>query len=130
MVNKNRQVHTLALNSKNNGLTNYWITGFADGEGSFMVSISKNSKSKLGWKIEPCFTIHLHGNEIELLSRIKSDFKGVGTIRINKKDLSVLYSVSSFKDLTNVIVPHHPSPFGQGIKLSFVYSKEGRFSFI
>jgi len=75
--------------------------------------------------------------EIELLSRIKSEFKGVGSIRINQKDLSV----SSFKDLTNVIVPHLENG-GRAVKIKntffiffsppspFVYSKEGRFSFI
>jgi hypothetical protein len=31
---------------------------------------------------------------------------GVGTVRINKKTGSVNYSVSSLKDLTNVILPH------------------------
>jgi hypothetical protein len=42
---------------------------------------------------------------LPLLNRIKSFF-GAGNIRINKINSSAIYSVESFKDLTNVIIPH------------------------
>jgi hypothetical protein len=45
------------------------------------------------------------GKDADLLMGLKKYF-GVGTVRINKKTGSVNYSVSSLKDLTNVILPH------------------------
>jgi hypothetical protein len=33
--------------------------------------------------------------------------EGVGSISINKRDESVILSISSLKDLTNVIIPHY-----------------------
>jgi hypothetical protein len=70
-----------------------------------MVSIRKKSDYKVGWVVEPIFSIHLHGRDTALLYRIKSYF-GVGTIRTNKITGSCLYSVNSKKDIINVIIPH------------------------
>jgi len=71
-----------------------------------MIFISKNSKSKLGWAVSACFSIHVHGKEITLLNRIQSYFKGAGNIKVDRKDSSIYYSVTSIKDLTKIIIPH------------------------
>lgn len=83
------------------------MTGFCDAESSFMVFIRKDSKLRTGWRVSTCFSIHLHNKDLDLLERIQAyGFKGVGGIRVNKKDFSVNYSVASLKDLIDVIIPH------------------------
>jgi hypothetical protein len=82
-----------------------WHTGFADPESSFIVSIYKAIDLQSGWRVNPIFSITLHGKDIALLQRILSFF-GVGTINISKEDGSAIYTVKSIKDLTNVILPH------------------------
>jgi hypothetical protein len=48
----------------------------------------------------------LHSRDVNFLQSIQSFFKGVGTLIVNKRNGSVIYSVQSPKDLTNVIIPH------------------------
>lgn len=71
-----------------------------------MVFLRKDSKFRIGWRVSACFSIHLHNKDLYLIERIQAYFKGVGGIRVNKKDLSVNYSVTSLKDLIDVIIPH------------------------
>lgn len=71
-----------------------------------MIFIRKDSKLNSGWRVSTCFSIHLHNKDLDLLERIQAYFKGVGGIRVNKKYLSVNYSVASLKDLIDVIIPH------------------------
>jgi len=91
---------------KNNqiNLDPYWITGFKDAEGSFLVSIIENKNLKLGWTINYRFNIGLHSRDIEILKRIQEYFK-VGTIYKNGES-SLSYEVKSLEDLINIIIPH------------------------
>jgi hypothetical protein len=47
----------------------------------------------------------LHKRDLILLEKIK-DFFGVGTIHIRNTRNIAVYSVQSFEDLTNTIIPH------------------------
>jgi hypothetical protein len=51
------------------------------------------------------FKIELHGKDLPLLKQIQSFF-GVGSINVRKKNNQVIFTVSSLKDLINVIIPH------------------------
>jgi hypothetical protein len=82
-------------------LNPYFVSGFADGEGSFGISIIKNTR----WCFYPSFEITLSKNDENLLYRIQSFF-GLGNIKRDIKNNKVTYSVPSIKDLTNVIIPH------------------------
>ena len=101
-------------------LNSWWITGFAplyypllmdnkgggggvnlDGEGSFSIYIVKNNEFKVGWRIHLFFEITLHVKDQTLLELIKSYF-GVGFIKLRKNN-SVSYTVSSYKDLAKII---------------------------
>jgi len=46
-MNKKRQMNFLAF-APNIKLNPYFITGFVDGEGSFIISIQKNSNYRIG----------------------------------------------------------------------------------
>jgi len=95
------QNNTIALN-----LLPGWVTGFSDGECSFSVNIVKNSQYKTGWSIIPIFCIELHKRDLETLLRIQMFFGGIGRINHLKEKGHVVYSITSVKDLHNVIIPH------------------------
>lgn len=90
--------------NKKSTLNPWFVTGFIDGEGSFTVSIRKNSKYSLGWSVEIQFKIGLHQKDIAILEQIQSYF-GVGKIYISKNSNSILYNVFSKKDLL-VLINH------------------------
>ena len=82
----------------------WFVTGFTDAEGSFILSISPSSRYKLGWSVTVCFQIVLHIKDIDLLYKIKEFFGGVGSIVKYKRRCN--YIVNGHSDLINVILPH------------------------
>jgi len=89
--------------SKLASLHPWFVTGFADGESSFCISIYKSDSIKIGWRIQASFQIGLHIKDQNLLESIKLFF-GVGNIYIHGKD-SIIYQVGSLKDL-EIIIAH------------------------
>lgn len=79
----------------------FYITGFADGEGSFNVSFRKRDDFLIGWKIAPVFNISQ--KEKTILSLIKHHL-GCGTIRFRSDNVWV-YEVDNIKSITNIIIP-------------------------
>lgn len=99
------------MKTLNNNLLNYpklnnidpwFISGFADAESSFQLSLLKSNKLKTGWEIQPGFKIELHSKDFELLRLIRDYFK-VGNLRL--KGDRAIYTVRSVRDLV-VIVNH------------------------
>jgi len=84
----------------------WWVTGFADAEGMFVITITKTKTrgNKSGWTVRPSFSIGLHVRDRALLDSIQAFF-GVGNIRSNKATNSFMYSVYSIKEL-EVIINH------------------------
>ena len=60
-------------------LNSYYITGFVDGEGFFIVSVNPYSRHSTGYRVRAIFTIGLHKKDLPLLELIKSFF-GIGHI--------------------------------------------------
>lgn len=85
--------------------TPWFITGFADAEATFVVSIVRDNEYKAGWRVGVIFAIGLNVKDTILLEHIKSYFK-VGTIRYSKADNAAIYAVQSLKDISSVIIPH------------------------
>jgi hypothetical protein len=77
---------------------------------SFSVSIYRKKECKTGWNIVLFFQIGLHSKDLPLLYKIK-DFFGIGNIRIESSKEVARYSVTSIKDLNNVIIPHFDKYF-------------------
>jgi len=92
----------VTTNTNNNeiGLYPYYITGFSDGESTFVVSLTKDNEYKTGWRVGLVFAIGLHEKDVMLLKHIKSKFK-VGSIRFSKSNNSAIYAVQSVKDISN-----------------------------
>jgi hypothetical protein len=55
--------------------------------------------------VKACFKVALHSKDLALIKQIQSFF-GVGSISRDKRDNQAVFSVSSVKDLINVIIPH------------------------
>lgn len=78
----------------------WFITGFADAEASFSISITQSSTHTLGWRVVLSFSIHLHIKDIALLRKIKDFFK-VGSVTSSGSD--AYYMVRSMKELLTII---------------------------
>jgi len=81
-------------------LNPWFVTGFTDGEGCFMIYIRKSSKYSTGWTVQLVFKMGLHKKDTLLLDSIQKFF-GVGKF-YHEKDL-VHYQVFSIKDLLLII---------------------------
>jgi len=86
-------------------LNPYYVTGFADGEASFSVTVSPKSQLKIGWEIRPSFSISQNKASRGVLFKIKSFFR-CGSIRPSRADNTYKYEVRALEDLKNKIIPH------------------------
>lgn len=91
------------LSTENNTLNPYYVTGFTDAEGSFLINIQSRLGLKLGYSLSLSFKIKLHSKDKELLERIWN-FINVGKI-YTRKDGYIEYIVNSMKDM-EVIINH------------------------
>ena len=91
---------TFAKNNEN--LNDYWITGFVDGEGSFMVMFVEDQRRKTGWRVYLCFAISLHKKDEVILRKIKKSLGGVGTIT-SKGHSGVHLRVTDLKGIDKLI---------------------------
>ena len=76
-------------------------------------------EGKRGWGVTPCFSIHLHKKDIDILYAIQNYF-GVGNVYLNKNGKSAIYIIKKLKDINNVIIPHfkdYPLQSGKHIDL-------------
>lgn len=89
------------VQKSNYSLNPWFITGFVDGEGSFIILINKNSKLKTGWEVKLKFSITIHRKDKAILEKIKFSL-GLGEIYKNRGNL-IEYNVSSVKDLAIII---------------------------
>lgn|SRR3989338_2556744 len=86
-------------------LNPWYVSGFVDGEGSFLISFSIRKKFLLGVETRPSFTISQHQRSKEVLEELQRFF-GCGTIRFNISDGTYKYEVRSVLDLYTKIMPH------------------------
>jgi len=84
----------------------WWITGYTDGEGSFMINISKSPTTASGYTLMPVYQITVHYSDEALLHAIKVFFKGVGNIEYTADKRNVSYRVKKLSDIIKVIIPH------------------------
>lgn len=82
-------------------LNPWFITGFVDAEGSFMIKINSNASLKNKWGLSASFKITLHLRDKSLLEQIQLYF-GVG--KIYTSGSSVTYEVNSLKELEIIMI--------------------------
>ena len=84
---------------------NSYITGFVDGEGSFLVSFNRRSGIKVGIEVRPSFSVSQHRRSKEIIFKLHEFFK-CGGVRYSKRDQNYKYEVRSLTDLNNIIIPY------------------------
>ncbi len=82
-----------------------YLSGFADGEGSFCVYFSPRSRMTLGWEVRPSFSVGQNTSRPEVLNLFLQYFK-CGSLRPNKGDNTVKFEIRSLKPLLEVVIPH------------------------
>jgi hypothetical protein len=87
----------------NTNLNPWFITGFIEGEGCFVVNVIKNNRLKTGWRIQIEFKIGLHKRDWDLLEKIKKFF-GVGKV-YKQGENAAQYMTHTVKELA-VILNH------------------------
>ena len=90
-----------------NNEKSWYISGFADGEGSFNCSWRKRDDFLIGWKLSPVFNISQ--KDSTLLNLIKAYFH-CGTVRF-RKDGVWGYQVDNQKALVDIIIPFFQKHF-------------------
>lgn len=88
-------------------LTPDWISGFVEGEGSFVISITQNKSSK-STQVRLFFKVAQHVKNVQVLYAMKTFF-GVGIVKRQRSasDPSEVweYVVSRFEHLDTKIIP-------------------------
>ncbi len=86
-----------------------WVVGFVDGEGCFSVPIFRNRTCRLGWQVQPDFSVVQGARSVHVLHELKAFFDCGHVGRNSRHDDHRLdlyrYSVRSIGDLIAVIVP-------------------------
>ena len=86
-------------------LTPDWICGFVEGEGSFVISITK-TKSSNSEQVRLFFKVTQHVKNVQVLYALKTFFQ-VGNVKKQRKDPEQCweYVVSRFEHVTTKIIP-------------------------
>ena len=79
----------------------YYLTGFADGEGSFNLSFRKRKDYSNPWKVSLCFNVSQKDKVV--LALYKRHLK-CGTLR-SRKDGVWYYEVNNFTAIRNNVIP-------------------------
>ncbi len=79
-----------------------YLSGYADGEGCFCVSVNKSVRHRLGWEIRPSFSVSQNKDRAEVLTLFMNQFS-CGTIRPDSSDNTVKYEIRSLEDLVVVV---------------------------
>ena len=82
-----------------------YLSGYADGEGSFCVSFSPRPKLKVHIEVRPSFSVSQNGDRREVLDLFAMYFH-CGTVRRNPSDKTYKYEVRSLDNLVEKIIPH------------------------
>ena len=83
----------------------WYVTGLADGEGCFCVSLAVRKKMRVGLEVRPSFSLSLNERDLELLEGMQAFFR-CGWIRESKSDRTFKYEVRAIGDLVSRILPH------------------------
>ena len=83
----------------------WYISGFVDGEGSFLVSFSKRPLLALGIEVRPSFTVSQHERNKDVVYQLQCFFDS-GSVRYNTRDHTYKFEVRSLSELIEKIIPH------------------------
>ena len=82
-----------------------YISGYADGEGCFTISISPRAKLLAGWEVRPSFSVSQNGHRVEVLHALQAYF-GCGSIRPDRSDKTLKWETRRLDDLVGRVIRH------------------------
>src|SRR3954451_13220461 len=82
-----------------------YISGYADGEGCFTVSIAPRATLKVGWEVRPSFSVSQNGDRAEVLHALQAYF-GCGSIRPDRSDKTLKREARRLAYLLGRVIPH------------------------
>jgi hypothetical protein len=82
-----------------------YIAGYVDGEGSFSVSVQRNTSCRVGFQLVPEFHVSQNGDRAQVLEVIRRRL-GCGYIKSNsKRDRALVLVVRNREDLLSRVIP-------------------------
>lgn len=97
----------LLLDSEN---YKFWLAGFIEGEGSLVISITKNPKLKYGFALQPEFNVTQHVSGINTLYSFKYLFNGLGGVyKKSGSDNVYVYTIKGSKNIVKTVLPFYTS---------------------
>jgi LAGLIDADG DNA endonuclease family protein len=85
-----------------------YISGYADGEGCFTVSIAPRASLAVGWEVRPSFSVSQNGDRAEVLYALQAYF-GCGSIRPDRSDRTLKWETRKLDKLVErVVASFHP----------------------
>jgi len=86
-------------------ISEQWIAGFTDGEGTFHIGINKNPTMTTGYQVLLEFVITQHERDEPLLNKIKEYFE-CGVVRnSNGRGNIRIYRIRNKEHLRDIIIP-------------------------
>ena len=82
----------------------WYLSGYADGEGSFCVSFSPRSKFKTKLEVRPSFSVSQNSDRSEVLKLFQQTLD-CGTIRPDRSDKTFKFEVRSLQDIIDKVIP-------------------------
>lgn len=107
--------------NKQYNITPWWLTGFTQADGSFLVTHEFRPAGKLPFYPQPVFSLTQSVRDLPMMEAIHA-FLGVGQLSISKG--CVTLTVRNLQDILNVIIPHFDKyPLRGGKYLAFIRFK-------
>jgi hypothetical protein len=86
-----------------------WVVGFVDGEGCFSVPIFRNRTCRIGWQVQPTFTVVQGERSLGAMHLLKQFFEcgqiGRNDRHDNHRESLYRFTVRRLVDLSGCIVP-------------------------
>jgi hypothetical protein len=80
----------------------YYLAGFVDGEGSFNVSLRRNSDYRVNWQVVMSFNV---SQKEKLLLLVLKKYLGCGIVKTRKRDGLHSYDVTKPNDVIKRVIP-------------------------
>lgn len=90
-------------------LNPWWVTGYTDAEGCFLLNIFKNKNVARGYSAKLIYQITAHHSDHDIMHALKAFFNNVGHIEYTSDNKYVSYRVYTNKDIVQTILPHFES---------------------
>ena len=81
-----------------------YVSGYADGEGCFCISMRPQARILVGWEVRPSFSVSQNHDRAELIKMLP-DFFGGGTIRPDRSDRTLKFEIRSLATILTRVVP-------------------------